>query len=122
MDRSDVDRWLARYVAAWRSYDREEIEALFSDDARYRYHPWDEPVVGAAAIAADWLEDRDDPERWEASYQCYAVDGDAAVAVGTSSYLDEIGAVEKVFDNVYLLRFAADGRCSEFTEQFMKRP
>ena len=32
------------------------------------------------------------------------------------------GAVETVYDNVYVLRFAGDGRCSEFTEWFMKRP
>ena len=30
--------------AAWKSYDREQIGALFSDDAVYRYHPYDEPV------------------------------------------------------------------------------
>ncbi|HYK06624.1 MAG TPA: nuclear transport factor 2 family protein [Gaiellaceae bacterium] len=122
MDRADVDRWLDAYVAAWRSNERSQIEALFTEDARYRYHPWDEPIVGAAAIADAWLEDQDDPARWEASYECYAADGSAAVAVGSSTYLDAGGAVEKVYDNAYVLRFAADGRCSEFTEWFMKRP
>jgi hypothetical protein len=122
VERQDVDRWLERYVSAWKSYDRGEIEALFSEDARYRYHPWDEPVVGAAAIADDWLQDQDEPGSFEASYGCYAVDGDRAVAVGESTYLDAGGAVEKAYDNVYLLRFDADGRCVEFTEWFMKRP
>ena len=122
MDAPDVDRWLARYVAAWKSYDRAEIEALFSEDAQYRYHPWDEPVVGAAAIADDWLKDQDEPGRFDAGYESYAVDGDRAVAVGSSTYFDASGAVEEVYDNVYLLRFDGDGRCSEFTEWFMKRP
>ena len=122
MNRDDVSRWLARYVAAWKSYDRAEIEALFAEDARYRYHPYDEPLVGAAAIADAWLEDPDDPESWEAAYECYAVDGDAAVAVGSSTYLDAQGGVDRVYDNVYLLRFDGEGRCSEFTEWFMKRP
>jgi hypothetical protein len=122
VNRAAVDRWLERYVAAWRSYDRAEIEALFGAEATYRYHPWDEPIVGAVAIADSWLEDRDDPGRWEASYECYAADGDAAVAVGSSTYLDESGAVEEVYDNVYLLRFDGEGRCSAFTELFMKRP
>ena len=122
MERESVDRWLERFVAAWKRYDRAEIEALFTPDARYRYHPWDEPVVGAGAIADSWLEDQDDPDRWEAAYECYAVDGDAAVSVGSSTYFDGNGAVEKVYDNVYLLRFDGDGRCSEFTAWFMKRP
>jgi hypothetical protein len=122
MDAADVDRWLTRYVAAWRSYDRAEIDALFSEGAQYRYHPWDEPVVGAAAIADDWLEDQDEPGSFDASYECYAVEGDRAVAVGSSTYFDAGGGVEKVYDNVYLLRFEGDGRCSEFTEWFMQRP
>jgi hypothetical protein len=79
-------------------------------------------VAGAAAIATSWLEDPDDPARWEAMYECYAADGDAAVATGSSTYLDGDGAVEKVFDNVYLLRFDGEGRCSDFTESYMKRP
>jgi SnoaL-like domain len=120
--RDDVSRWLERYVAAWKSYDRAEIEALFGETALYRYHPWDEPVVGAAAIADDWLKDQDEPGSFDASYECYAVDGDRAVAVGSSTYFDAGGVVEKVYDNVYLLRFDADGRCVDFTEWFMQRP
>ena len=115
--RAEVDAWLERFVAAWKSYDRAEVEALFSEDARYRYHPWDDPVVGREAIADSWLEDRDEPGSFEAGYECYAVDGDRAVAVGTSSYTRG-----DVYDNVYLLRFDGDGRCSELTEWFMKRP
>ena len=121
MHREDVSRWLERYVAAWTSGERAEIESLFSDEARYRYHSYDEPVVGPAAIADSWFEEPDEPGSFEASYKCYAVDGDAAVAIGTSTYLAE-GEVDKVYDNVFLLRFDADGRCSDFTEWYVKRP
>ena len=58
LDRPAFQAWLDRYVAAWKSYDPAAIGALFSEDAEYRYHPEDEPVVGRAAIVADWLEDR----------------------------------------------------------------
>ena len=121
MDREDVSRWLERYVAAWTSGERTEIESLFSDAARYRYHSYDEPVVGPAAIADSWLEEPDEPGSFEASYECYAVDGDAAVAIGTSTYFAD-GVVDKVYDNVFLLRFDADGRCSDFTEWYVRRP
>jgi ketosteroid isomerase-like protein len=120
MHRDDVSGWLDRYVAAWESGDRTEIEALFTEDARYRYHPYDEPVVGRAAIADSWLEEPDEPGSWAASYECVAADGDAAVAVGTSTYIGE--GVDRVYDNVFVLRFDGDGRCSDFTEWFMKRP
>ena len=44
------------------------------------------------------------------------------MAVGSSTYLDANGSVEKVYDNAYVLRFDGDGRCSDFTQWFMKRP
>ena len=122
MDATDVDLWLARYVTAWKSYDRSAIGELFSGDATYRYHPYDEPVIGREAIVESWFEEPDEPGRFDASYECYAVDADRAVAVGSSTYFDASGGVEKIYDNAYLLRFDGEGRCAEFTEWFMKRP
>jgi hypothetical protein len=122
MHREDVSAWLERYIAAWKSSERGEIEALFSTDARYRYHPYDEPLVGQAAIADSWLNDPDEPGRFDASYECFAADGDAAVATGTSTYFDSDGEVDRVYDNVFVLRFDAEHRCSDFTKWYVKRP
>jgi|SRR5688500_3606606 hypothetical protein len=122
MDHEGVQRWLDEYVAAWETYDRDAIAALFSEDARYRYHPWDDWIESRAAIVDHWLSDRDEPESWSAAYEPYAVDGDAAVAVGKSTYENPDGSIRKVYENCFLLRFDAEGRCSEFTEFFMERP
>jgi hypothetical protein len=124
MEREHVDRWLAGYVEAWRTYDRERIAGLFSADAEYRYHAYDEPVRGRDAIVRAWLgEDADQPGTWEAEYRAFAVDGDVAVAVGSTTYLVEPGGpVDRVFDNCFTLRFDADGRCREFTEWYARRP
>lgn len=46
IDAGSVAAWLDRYVEAWKSYDRGQIEALFSPEVEYRYHPYDEPIVG----------------------------------------------------------------------------
>jgi hypothetical protein len=32
------------------------------------------------------------------------------------------GPLREVFDNCFVMRFDADGRCREFTEWYMKRP
>jgi len=40
MDEAAFQRWLDRYVGAWKTYDEGAIGALFSEDAEYRYHPW----------------------------------------------------------------------------------
>jgi ketosteroid isomerase-like protein len=111
---SDVQRWLDAYVAAWSSYDAAEIAALFTNDAAYRYDAFSEPLVGADAIAADWLTNKDAPGSWEADYRPFAVEGTRAVAVGETRYRGE----GKRYANVYLLEFAADGRCSSFTEWY----
>ena len=58
MDRTSAQEWLDRYVAAWLSYDPDDIAALFSADVAYRYHPYDEPVVGRDAVVASWLGER----------------------------------------------------------------
>ncbi len=86
MDRTNVAAWLDRYVAAWKTYDPSAIGDLFSVDASYRYNPWEEPVPGREAIVADWLADPDRPGSWEASYEPLAVDGEVAVASGSTRY------------------------------------
>ncbi len=133
MDRPALQAWLDRYVEAWKSYDPDAIGALFNEDATYRYHPFDtgdQVVRGRDAIVRDWIvpdgnaSTRDAPNSYDAHYEPYAIDGDRAVAVGSSTYWSDSGrsTLERVYDNVYLLRFDADGRCAEFSELFMKRP
>ena len=41
MDHATVQTWLDRYIDAWRTYDEQAIGDLFSEDATYRYHRWD---------------------------------------------------------------------------------
>jgi hypothetical protein len=122
MNRSDLQAWLDRYVEAWRANEREPIEALFTEDARYRWRPYgddDRAAIGRDAIVDAWLADPDDPASYEASYEPYAVDGDRAVATGISRYFASAGDPERTYHNVFLMRFALDGRCSEFTEVYM---
>jgi uncharacterized protein (TIGR02246 family) len=130
MTHDDVQAWLDRYIQAWQSYDREAIAALFTEDAEYRYHPWDEPLRGRDAIVDDWLNpggdpaQRDKPGTVEASYRPFAVDGDSAVAIGTSTYYTDASraGVDKRYHNAYLIAFDASGKCRSVTEFFMKEP
>ena len=130
MTRDDVQGWLDRYIAAWAAYDADAIGELFSQDARYRYHPSDEGFAGRDAIVRAWTEptgdagSRDEPGTWEARYEPFVVDGDRAVAVGYSRYFEDAtqATVRNTYDNAYLLEFDADGRCRSFTEFFVERP
>ena len=126
MDEAAVTQWLERYVDAWKTYDETAIGALFSEDAVYRYHPWDEheaALRGRDAIVASWLDEPDAHGSWTAEYRPWVVAGDRAAAVGASRYFAADGTtVEREYHNVFLLDFDADGRCREFTELFMARP
>lgn len=118
-----VAAWLNAYSEAWRTYDPQAIGALFSADAAYYYGPFDEPVRGREAIVESWLAHPDAPGTFEGRYAPSVVEGDMAVANGRSRYFESDGATLKTeFDNIFVLHFDADGRCTEFREWYMERP
>ena len=131
VNRADAQAWLDRYVAAWLSYDVNDIAALFTEDVVYRYHPYDDPLVGREAVVASWLGEsdskdastRDAPGTYAARYEPVALDGDVVVATGTSSYREQPeGPIVRIYDNCFVMRFAGEGRCKEFTEYYLRRP
>jgi len=122
VDRSSVQAWLVRYIHAWESNDAETIGELFTEEATYSYGPFRDDVLGRDAIVRSWLEDQDEPGSWSAEYHPVAVEGDTAIANGRSRYLEPDGSMRTEYDNVFLLRFAEDGRCAEFREWFVERP
>jgi ketosteroid isomerase-like protein len=122
VNRADVQAWLDRYVEAWRTSEASAVEALFTEDAIYRYRPYGgmaHAARGRPAIVRAWLDEADPPDSWEAAYEPYVVDGDRAVATGRSEYFASAKGPSRTYHNVFLLRFAPDGRCAEFTEYYM---
>jgi ketosteroid isomerase-like protein len=123
-DRAMVQRWLDAYVAAWRSYDEAAIADLWTEDAEWIY-PFRIRAAGRAAITAEWLAEKHlfEGRGYDATYEPIAIDGPFAVTHGRTLFFDvETGATQAEFDNVWVLRFAPDGRCSEFHEWYAGRP
>ncbi|MEZ0240732.1 MAG: nuclear transport factor 2 family protein [Chloroflexota bacterium] len=128
MTRDDLQDWLDRYIAAWRSYDRVAIADLFSEDAEYRYHPGDEPTRGRETIVDEWVapagnaSERDAPDTWAAQYEAFAVDGNRAVSRGRTTYWTDASheTVEHEYFNIFMMEFDGAGRCRSFTEYFMQ--
>lgn len=110
----EVQAWLDAYVAAWRSYERDAIVALFTDDVSYAYHPYGEPLLGAEAVADSWLDEQDEPGSWEAEYAPALIAGDEVIVTGETRY-----ANGHVFANLWQLTFAPDGRCARFVEWYV---
>jgi ketosteroid isomerase-like protein len=131
VDHAGAQAWLDSYVAAWLSYDADDIRALFTEDIAYRYHPYEDPIVGREAVVASWLGEsdsdgassRDAPGTYSACYAPIAVDDDVVVATGTSRYSERPdGPIVRTYDNCFVMRFDNEGRCREFTEYYNRRP
>ena len=120
LSRVAVQRWLDAYVVAWKSYDEAAIADLWSVDAVWHY-PFQTRAFGRHEIVAEWMSERDAfvGERFDAHYEPVAIDGQTVVAHGRKIFFDSTtGEVDTAYDNVWILRFDADGRCSEFHEWY----
>ena len=114
MDRDAVAAWVAGYERLWRTAGTDHLPELFASDATYLVSPWAEPVVGLAAIARLWDDERDAPdEAFTMRSSVVAVDGDTAVV---RVEVDYGGPVVSRWRDLWVLRFDGDGRCAAFEE------
>jgi hypothetical protein len=121
LTKETVTAWLRAYVRAWETYDPDEVADLFTEDAAYAYHPFDEPIRGRLAIVASWLEGKDPAGTYDGRYEPVAIDGNIAVANGRSRYFKDATKAEldREYDNLFLIEFDDHGRCRSFREWYM---
>lgn len=114
MDRGTVQHWVGLYEALWRTAGTDRLGELFSPDATYRPSPWAEGFSGLDEIARFWEDERAGAdEEFTMASGVVAVDGDVAVVRVSVRY----GAPEAGrWLDLWVLRFAPDGRCSSFEE------
>lgn len=109
MDRDQVMAWVARYEQAWADGDTDAVAALFTEDAHYRLSPYEPDEVGHQAIRGFWVED----EIFTVTSEPVAVEGRTAVVRLEVRYGDP---VSQEYRDLWLLRFADDGRVDDFEE------
>jgi ketosteroid isomerase-like protein len=109
--------WMAGYRRAWESNDPDDIRALFTEDAEYYTEPFAEPWRGQDAIVEGWLEAKDDPGDTTFEWAPLVVTPELSAVQATTVYI-----AERTYSNLWVIRFAPDGRAREFTEWWMKHP
>ncbi len=120
-DTDTVATWMADYLRAWDSNDPDDIRALFTPDAVYLTAPFEEPRRGVDAIVDGWLEDRDEPDDHTFHWSIAGVDGDLAFVEGETAYSGVRHGSARTYSNLWVIRFARDGRASSFTEWYMRQ-
>ncbi len=112
VDLASVEKWIAAYERAWRTAGTDSLAELFCADASYRMSPYEDAVRGLAAIGGLWECERAGPdEKFEMNSEIVAIEGDTAVARLEVAYAN--GAE---YRDLWIIRFAEDGRCRKFEE------
>ncbi len=112
-----VTAWIDDYLRAWESNEPDDIRALFTETAEYRTEPYSDPWTGHDAIVAGWLEARDAPGETTFRWARLVTTDDLAVITASTAY-----ANGPTYSNLWVIRFAADGRAGAFTEWWMEQP
>ena len=117
----NAQNFLDGYLEAWRTIDLDKVRTLFAVDAVYKGRAHDpEPDLGVDAIVAMWDDQRDEPGTWSYDEGLIEMEtADAAVIRGVTTYTD--GPKKGVYDNLWLVRFDADGRATEFWDWWVER-
>src|SRR5262245_33197780 len=113
VDRAHVERWIEGYERAWRTTGTEALSSLFAEDASYSMDPYKPSVRGLDAIAALWERERvSADESFTMTSEIVAAEGDTGVARLEVHYHD----TGNEFRDLWIIRFADDGRCTSFEE------
>ena len=111
-NRERVMSWVAAYERAWRASDPSAVADLFTEDATYLRSPYDEdPLRGHDAIRGFWTAD--EGATFTVAAEPVAVEGDSAVVRLEVRYT---GSEEQEYRDLWVLRFAPDGRVEHFEE------
>ena len=111
-----LDAWMDKYMLAWSSNETDHIEELFTEDAVYDPQTADGEWDGRDEIVAMWQEIDDAEDNWDFEWQPIVETDDLAVIQGRTNYFDPPTS----YRNLFIIRFADDGRCSDFTEWYIE--
>jgi uncharacterized protein (TIGR02246 family) len=111
-----LQSWLARYERAWETRDASLAADLFTENASYHEMPFDDPMIGRAAIRDYWARVTADQRDVQFESQVLAVDGNTGVAHWHADFKLESNGATVTLDGVFVLTFDAAGRVQSLRE------
>ena len=111
--------WIERYGRAWETADKALMLSLFTEDAVYRSQIFREPSVGHEGIGAYW--ERTQGQRdVRVQFGRPIVEGNHVAVEWWTKMVSE--GEEVTLPGCLLLRFDAEGRCSDLREYWNFAP
>lgn len=119
--KTDFEKWIQRYLKAWKTNDKNDIAALFTEDATYLTQAFREPWRGRENIVKEWIGradwENEPKDEWSFDYEWLAIEGDTGVLDGLTDYSGR----DEIFKNIWVIKLEGDGRCREFIEYWVKK-
>ena len=91
---------------------------LFTQDAAYSCEPYSRSWRGQDEIVCQWLDRKDEPGQAQFTWHPLAGTSEVAIIQGETAYPSE----GHTYSNLWVIRLDAEGRCTEFTEWWMRHP
>lgn len=114
------EEWAEQYRQCWETADADAVRELFTPDATYRSDIFAEPHRGRDGIEAYWRSVTE-PQSNVSVRMGRPIVGDERVAVEWWTQMD-IDGEPSTLPGCLLLRFDADGLCTELEEYFRYAP
>ena len=115
MVETELGNWLAAYKKSWESQDPELFASLFSKECAYRDTPFVEPVPGAE-FRAFWRALAKLQSDNHIEFEVLGLVGDRAIVNWHAFSTRTANRERREGDGIFVLSFAADGRCSDVRE------
>jgi hypothetical protein len=111
-----LEEWMDGYVLAWSSNEPEHISALFTEEAVYDPQTASGEWHGVDEIVRRWQEIDDHEDNWDFEWLPLVEIDDLAIVTGRTTYFEP----PLNYRNLFIIRFAEDGRCRDFTEWYIE--
>jgi hypothetical protein len=109
-------KWMDLYGKACEDSDPKVAAELFTQHAEYYETPFDDPMVGQAAIYRYWSESSQALKDVRFSYEILAVKGNLGIALWQGQFVSVKSGNHVVLDGVFLAEFDEQEKCSTFRE------
>ncbi|WP_456426307.1 nuclear transport factor 2 family protein [Rhodocaloribacter sp.] len=116
MTEAGFEAWLVAYGGAWEARDAEAFAALFTEDVRYHWMPFEAPKEGREGVAAAFRAAVARQSDIRFGFEIWRVTPEHAVAHWWCRFTRLSAGHPVRLDGVLTMEAAPDGRCRIFRE------